>query len=166
MGKFYWEETWPDIIAKQEETLRFSEFNRETVLELGMNIIKLAKETYNKSVAIRIVEDGTVTFAYKMTGTSSENDWWMDRKLATSRLTGKSSLRSYVDAESGRADAGWAGREDNFATCGGCFPVFMKDGRAPFAHVLVSNLEHQADHQIIADAMALLLGVEIPSVVS
>lgn len=165
MGNFYWEENWPEIIAKQEELLRYPEFNRDMVFELGMNIIKLAKEKYHKAVAIRIIEDGTVTFAYKMTGTSSENDWWMDKKLATSRLTGKSSLRSYVDAEAGLADADWVGREDNFATCGGCIPVFMVDGRAPFAHVMVSNLAHQEDHQIIADAMALQLKVEIPSIV-
>ena len=164
MGRFYWEETWPEIIAKQESLLRYDEFNRETVLELGMTIVKLAQEKYNKSVAIRIIEDGTVTFAYKMAGTSSENDWWMDKKLATSRLTGKSSLRSYVDAEAGLAPADWEGREDNFATCGGCIPVFMKDGRKPFAHVIVSNLAHQEDHQIVADAMALQLGVEIPSI--
>ena len=53
---------------------------------------------------------------------------------------------------------------DNFAACGGCFPVFRQDGKAPCCHVLVSGLRHQEDHQVIADAMAWQLGKTIPSV--
>lgn len=163
MGNFYWEKTWPAILAEQEQLLRYPAFTRETALTLGLHILKLAKETYRKAAAIRIIEDGTVIFAYKMEGTSSENDWWMDRKLALSRMTGKSSLRSYVDVESGTAAPIWETRPDNYATCGGCIPVFPEDGSTPFAYVMVSGLHHQEDHQIIADAMAAQLGITIPS---
>lgn len=164
MGAFYWEESWIDILAGQEQKLRYSEFTRETALELGLKIIQLAKETYHKSPAMRIVEDGTVIFAYKMAKTSSENDWWMDRKLAVSRMTGMSSLRSYVESEAGLLHPGWLERPENFAACGGCIPVFPADGSAPYIHVLASGMDHFEDHQIIADAMAWQLGVEIPRI--
>ena len=91
MGNFYWEKNWSTILEEQERLLRYPAFSRETALDLGLKIVKLAQEVYQKPAAIRIVEDGTVIFAYKMPGTSCENDWWMDKKLALSRLTGMSS---------------------------------------------------------------------------
>ena len=36
------------------------------------------------SVAVRIVEDETTVFAYKMEGATLEADWWMTNKLAAS----------------------------------------------------------------------------------
>lgn len=161
MGTFYWEEQWTDILAEQEQLLRYPEFTRKTALDLGMEILRLAREAYHKSAAIRIVEDGTTIFAYKMEGTSSENDWWMDKKLAVSRMTGMSSLRSYVEAESGRLCPEWEKRPNNFAACGGCFPIFHADNKMPWIHVLVSGMKHYEDHQIIADAMAIQLNKTI-----
>ena len=162
--KFYWEPAWPTIIAQQEALLRYTEFTRDMALELGLKIRQLALEKYDRTCAVRIIEDGVTIFAFKMPGTNLENDWWMDRKLATSRLTGTSSLRAYVEAEAGLRVPEWNDRADNFAACGGCFPVLRKDGKAPCCHVLASGMEHQIDHQIIADAMAWQLGIEIPSV--
>lgn len=161
MGTFYWEESWPDILAEQEQLLRYPEFTRKTALDLGLKILRLAQESYHKSAAVRIVEDGTTIFAFKMENTSSENDWWMDKKIAVSHMTGMSSLRSYVEAQSGRLCPEWEKRPDNFAACGGCFPIFPADGRAPWAYVLVSGMEHYEDHQVIADAMAIQLNKTI-----
>lgn len=163
--EFYWESTWPGIIAQQEALLRYHQFTRDMALELGLKIRQLAMEKYNRTCAVRIIEDGVTIFAFKMPGTNLENDWWMDRKLATSRLTGTSSLRAYVEAEAGLREPEWMDRPDNFAACGGCFPVLPADGKTPRCHVLASGMEHQIDHQIIADAMAWQLGINIPSVV-
>lgn len=162
---FYWEPSWPEIIRKQEALLRYDAFDRDTALELGLRISQLAREQYQKGAAIRIIEDGIVIFELKMPGTDAENDWWMGKKLATSRLTGTSSLRAYVEAQAGLRQPIWESRPGNFAVCGGCFPVFPADGSAPVHYVLVSGMEHREDHQIIADAMAWQLGVEVPSVI-
>ena len=163
--EFYWQPTWPEIIAKQEQTLLYDKFTREMALELGMKILELAKTEYKQSAAIQIIEDGVVIFAYKMPGTAAENDWWMGRKLATSRLTGTSSLRACVESYAGIREPEWNERIGNFAACGGCFPVFRKDGKKPVHYVLVSGMEHQDDHQIIADAMAWQLGLAIPTII-
>lgn len=164
MGRFAWKPEWVEILAKQEEVLRYENFSRENALELGLIIIKLAKEKGWGNAAVRIMEDNSTIFSYKMPGTSAENDWWMDRKLAVSRLAGCASLRAYVEAESGIRKPFWEARPDNYAACGGCFPVFTADHTAPWAYVLVSGMEHYHDHQIIADAMAWQLQKAIPSI--
>lgn len=164
MKHFYWEPDWPARIAEQERILTYAAFTRDMALELGLKIRELAAEKYHGAAAIRILEDETEIFAFKMAGTSSENDWWMGRKLAVARQAGVSSLRAYVEAEAGLRDAFWQARPDNYAACGGCFPVRMADGSV-WAHVLVSGLHHHEDHQVIADAMAWQLGREIPSLV-
>lgn len=163
MGEFYWKPQWVEIIAHQERVLRYSQFTRKMALELGLKIIQLAEEKYHESAAVRIVEDQTTIFSYKMPGTSLENDWWMDRKLAVTRYTGTSSLRAYVEAEAGLRDAFWQARPDNFAPCGGCFPILPVDGSKPWAFVLVSGMPHQHDHQVIVDAISWQLGADVES---
>ena len=165
MGRFEWKPEWVQILARQEETLRYAAFSREDALELGLKIIQLVQDRGWGAAAIRIVEDNTTIFSYKMPGTSAENDWWMGRKLATSRLTGTSSLRACVESYAGIREPEWNERIGNFAACGGCFPVFRKDGKKPVHYVLVSGMEHQDDHQIIADAMAWQLGLAIPTII-
>lgn len=164
MGRFEWKPDWVEIIGEQEQLLRYESFSRKDALELGLRIIRLAEENGWGNAAIRILEDNATVFAYKMPGTSEENDWWMSRKLAVARRSGTSSLRAYVEAESGLREAFWEERADNYASCGGCFPVLMADGSAPFAYVLVSGMAHYHDHQIIADAMAWQLKKEIRSI--
>ena len=162
---FYWEPSWPGIIQTQEKLLRYNSFDRNTALELGLKIQQLANTKYQRGAAIRIIEDNIVIFELKMPGTDAENDWWMSKKLATTRLTGVSSLRAYVEAQAGLRQPEWLERDGNFAACGGCFPVFRADGKAPVHYVLVSGMEHREDHQIIADAMAWQLGVSVPSLI-
>lgn len=161
MSNFYYQESWLEILKEQEELLRYDTFTRSMALELGLNILKLAENTYQKPLAVQIVEDGTIIFAHKMAGTSSENDWWMNRKLAVSRLTGKSSLYSCVETEMGNPAPQWQEQPNNYAVCGGCFPILPADGSTPWAYVLVSGMKHFEDHQVIADAMALQLDKKI-----
>lgn len=163
MGAFHWEKEWVDILREQEDILHYESFTREDALALGLKIAELAKEKYHGNAAIRILEDGMTVFAYKMPGSSPENDWWAGKKLAVSRQSGTSSLRAYVEAEAGLREAFWLARPDNYAACGGCFPIKMKSGPS-WACVLVSGLEHYEDHQVIADAMAWQLGKEVPSI--
>lgn len=164
MKNFYTEEEWNEILKKQEEVLRYETFTRKQALELGLLIAEITEEKYQGSVAVRIVEDETDIFAYKMEGATLEADWWMTNKLAASRFTEVSSLRALTASRAGEMAPTWKEREENFFVCGGCIPVFMKDGSRPFAYVMVSGMEHWDDHQVIADAMAKQLGVDIPEI--
>jgi len=163
VGAFFSDPAWLDVLCEQEEKLRFDTFTREDALDIGLRIIRLAKEKYEADAAVCIMEDDTVVFAYKMPGTNMENDWWMRRKRNVSRTTGVSSLRAYLEIEAGLREVTWHGREDDFAACGGCMPVFLRQGPV-YAHIMVSGLEHYLDHQLIADAVAEHLGVCIGSI--
>ncbi len=164
MGKHYYEPEWLEQVKEQEETLLFDHFDEDVALEIGLHMIELALKKYRKAAAIRIVMDGSVIFAYKMPGTSSENDWWMDRKLAFSQYTGVSSLRGYLEEELGLRENTWEKREGNLALCGGGFPVLMKDHSPTFAYILVSGLDHYEDHQLIVDAVSEYLKCTVPEI--
>ena len=161
---YYWEKHWPDAVAQQEKLLRYSSFTREDALELGLKIIELARQNYNGQISVKITEDDTIVFSHKTSGTSIENEMWMDRKLAVSHQSGTSSLGAYLSAVAGQGRAFWLDRPENFAPCGGCFPVLLADNCRPWAYVAVSGMRHFQDHQVIADAMAWQLNVQIPTI--
>ena len=69
-----------------------------------------------------------------------------------------------MEGKTGLRKPFWEARPENYAACGGCFPVIMENGEI-FARVLVSGMAHEEDHQIIADAMAIQLGKEAPSII-
>lgn len=162
--QFTLKEEWLKIVRKQEDLLAFDEFDREDVLALAERIIDLARNHYGH-VSVRIVYDNITTFYYLMEGTTLNNDWWMAKKLNVCMKTGLSSLRSALEFAYGGREAPpkWAEEEGNYALVGGCFPIRLKDGEIK-GYAMVSALEHQMDHQLIADAMAGMLGVKIPSV--
>lgn len=162
MEYLYTEKEWSPILKQQEEMLQYTSFTREEALELGNLIAKLAKEKYNGAVAIRIVEDETVIFSYRMAGTVRDADWWMDYKVIGARYVGMSSLRALTASKYGEFNLDWKAWDHN--VLGGCIPVFRKGGGRAFAYVVVSGLEHYEDHMLVADAMAEQLGIEIPQI--
>lgn len=98
-----------------------------------------------------------------MEGTNRNNEWWMDKKLNTCRLTGVSSIRALVEVAEGlRPMEPEFENDQNFALCGGCFPLRTPAGKC-FGYALSSGMAHQRDHQLIVDALSGLLGVEAPS---
>ncbi len=163
MGRFISDPQWLPVLRDHEKKLRFDVFTRSDALDIGLSILRLAKEKYGGDVCVSITEDDTVIFSCKMEGTKLENDTWVKRKLNVSKATGVSSLRAYMEIECGLREEAWLGREDSFTACGGCIPVLMRQG-STFAYIAVSGLEHNLDHQVIADAIADHLNVNIRTV--
>ncbi len=158
-----YEEKWLEAVVRQEELLVFGRFCREDALALGLKIAELAKTKY-ANVGIRILSDDFVTFTYMMEGSSMYNGWWMDKKLNVSRRTGVSSLRAALEFAYGvRPKEPWTENENNYALVGGCVPVRLKSGEIA-GYALISALPHEQDHQLVADAMADILGVGIPGI--
>ena len=159
---FIYKKEWLKTVLRQEELLVFEHFSREDALALGLKIIDLAKSKYG-GVAIRIISEDAVTFYYMMEGSSMENDWWMDKKFNVCKKTGVSSLRASLEFEYGiRKPVEWYKNEGNYALVGGCIPVKLKSGETA-GYAMVSALDHEKDHQLVADAMADLLKIKIPS---
>ncbi|MBQ8506889.1 MAG: heme-binding protein [Clostridia bacterium] len=155
---------WLDILRRQEEMLRFESFTAEDALALGLIMARLAKEKYKKSAAFRIIVGGHIAFSYLMDGTTSNNDWWMDKKLNTCRITGVSSILSLVEvAEGARAMEPEFEIEDDFALCGGCFPIRNRAGKL-LGYTLCSGMPHWMDHQLMMDALCEYLRVDAPAI--
>jgi uncharacterized protein (UPF0303 family) len=157
-------EEWLRPVVKQEETLVFEQFEQGDVFKLAGRIMELAQEKYGHGVSIRIILDNVTTFYCLMEGSTLENDWWMTKKLNVCDKTGVSSLRTALEFEFGvKEPREWAKDEGNLALVGGCIPIKLKDGEIK-GYAMVSALPHQLDHQLIADAMAEMLNLEIPSI--
>lgn len=155
---------WEDVLKRQEEILRAEKMSAEDALALGVIMSGLAKEKYQKPIAIRIILGGHVAFSFLMDGTSMNNEWWMDKKLNTCRATGASSIRSLVElAEGIRPMEGEFENEGDYALCGGCFPLRNTAGKL-LGYVLASGMPHECDHQLIVDALAEFLNVSVPSI--
>ena len=159
-----WKMEWLEVVREQEERLRVDRVTADDALALGNIMVRLAREKYRKPAALRVVTNGQITFSFLMDGTDLNNCWWMDKKLNTCRVTGVSSLRSLVEVAVGvRAMEPEFEMENNFALCGGCFPLRGYDGKL-FGWVLCSGLPHYCDHQLLVDALGEFLGVEVPEV--
>lgn len=158
---------WINIVKKQEELLRFEHFTRDDALGLGLKVVETAKGKYHHGVAVRIFAEGAVLFSHMMDEASLENELWMTRKFNTSSISRVSSMRTFLEIHYGiREKEPWcdnSGDHGNYALCGGCIPIFDKNGNA-HGFVMVSALPHEEDHQLIADSMAAYLDVEIPSI--
>ena len=154
---------WLETLKAQEALLRLESLNSDEAMRLGTIMVRLAKEKYKRPVSVRIITSGQVTFSFLMDGTDLNNEWWMDKKLNTCRLTGVSSIRSLVEVAQGlRPMEPEFEKENNFALCGGCFPLKNAAGKG-IGYALCSGMPHECDHQLIADALSELLGVHIPS---
>ena len=154
MEDFYFKDDWHEILKEHREKLVYDNFDRTSALSLALIIIENAKDEKYGDVAIKIYEDETIIFSYKMGNTGLTNDAWMMRKLAVTKISGYSSLESLALSKRGLIKPFWNEREDNFAPCGGCFPLYdTKQNRTPYT-VLVSGLPHFNDHNLIAESIA------------
>ena len=157
-----WKPEWLEVVREQEEKLRLERVSADDAFELGKIMIRLAREKYGMPAALRVITNGQVTFSFLMDGSDLNNCWWMDKKLNTCRMTGVSSLRALVEVAGGvRPMEPEFALENNFALCGGCFPLRTPEGKL-LGWALCSGLPHHCDHQLLADALAEFLGVEIP----
>lgn len=160
----YYKKEWLEVIQKQEELLRTDSFHAGDALRLGLTMERLAREKYRQPIAIRIILGGHTAFSYLMEGTDSNNEWWMDKKLNTARLSGMSSLRTLIEVAEGNIPCEKEYETENdFALCGGCFPLRKPNGRL-IGYAECSGMAHQRDHQLIADALAELLGIQVPGI--
>ncbi|MBQ3575707.1 MAG: heme-binding protein, partial [Clostridia bacterium] len=155
-----WNESWLEILRDQENKLRMEALCADDAMKIGMIMYRLAKEKYLKPISIRIITGGQTTFSFLMEGTSTNNEWWMDKKLNASRLSGVSSILTLVEVAMGlRAMEPEYEKENDFALCGGCFPIKNQAGKV-IGYAQSSGMPHECDHQLIADALAEYLGVE------
>ncbi len=155
---------WLNTLIEQDEKLRMDKFTSDEVLRLGLIMARLARDEYLEPISIRIIIGGHVAFSHLMEGTDTFNEWWMDKKLNTCRISGVSSIRTLVEIGEGKRPMEIEFENENdFALCGGCWPVRNHQGKL-LGYVEASGMTDDRDHQLIIDAVAELLNIEVPSI--
>jgi uncharacterized protein (UPF0303 family) len=150
-----------DLIARieeQERNLVFPSFDNEDAWRLGNLLVELARAR-NASVTIDIRRNGQQLFHCALTGTSVDNDFWLQRKSRTVDRFGQSSFLVGL----GYAARGTSFEEAShldlatYAGHGGAFPINVA-GVGLVGTVGVSGLAQAEDHELIVAALESYLG--------
>ncbi|PRY44011.1 heme-degrading domain-containing protein [Umezawaea tangerina] len=147
-------------LAAQEDRLRFTRFDNETAIALGIHLLDAARAE-GLPVTISVRRNGQRLFHASLPGTCADNDDWIDRKSRVVDRYGRSSY--YVGTqfqvggstfdESSRLDIGL------YAAHGGVFPVIVT-GVGPVGTVGVSGLPQADDHAFVVAQLEKFLGLQ------
>ncbi|MDO4262532.1 MAG: heme-degrading domain-containing protein [Eubacteriales bacterium] len=151
------------ILTMQEEILQFSHFTNEDAWELGnLMVAEAAANRLPVAVSIRL-NNGYTVFQYGFAGTNYNNERWMTRKQNTVRLMEMSSLRLYMLLRQSQEELEERGLDrETYAARGGAFPIRVA-GAGVIGSVIVSGLDHMADHDFAVACLSQYLRIdEIP----
>lgn len=136
-------------LEAEEQALAFSRFDFAQAWQIGERLVTAAA---GRPVAIRIVLAGRTLFSAALDGTSDDNRYWLDRKLAAVARFGHSSLwlhhnlraksRTLAELPTGGLD---------LADHGGGVPIRI--GAQMVGGIAVSGLAHEEDHRLVTEAM-------------
>ena len=143
-----------DILKKQEELLQFDRFNYEDAYALGTFMVDQAHQK-NITIAVSIrMNNGCIVFQHCPDGTNLLNQKWMERKFNTVKLMERSSLLSALIWEKdGDTPAVHGLASEDYALCGGGFPIRIKGTDTVIGAIISSNLYHIADHEFVIDCL-------------
>ena len=143
-----------DILQQQENMLQFDTFDYDEAYKLGCFMVDYAKRN-DITIAISIrMNNGCVVFQHCPNATNLLNQKWMERKFRTVKLMERSSLLSTFVWEEEGCDVETHGlKSEEYALCGGGFPIRIKGSDAVVGAIIASNLYHIADHEFIISCL-------------
>ena len=135
-------------ILEQQRNLTFESFDLKEVGFLAEQVISIQKK-FDLKMAVEVRLGKWTVFHISFPGTSTENDWWINRKSNVVNLTANSSLYERVYSEEKKED--WFKvrnlSEENFAIHGGGFPIKNAENLL-YGMIVVSGLPQIEDHKI------------------
>ncbi|HEY0755549.1 MAG TPA: heme-degrading domain-containing protein [Ktedonobacteraceae bacterium] len=145
------------ILLAQESELQFSEFSNETALEVGLALLKAARDL-GKAVTIDITRNGQQLFHYSMNGTSADNDSWVRRKSNTVQRFGRSSYAMGIALKNAglSIEQKYLLPESEFAPHGGSFPLSIRHVGV-VGTITVSGLPQAEDHELVITTLRAFL---------
>ena len=155
------------VVEKQENTLRFSCFDRKGAWELGQLMAsRILREKLELSVSIRLIS-GLVVFQYAPEGTAVNNENWMTRKFNIVRDMEVSSLLNALRLRKKNQTLESRGLDPrSYAASGGGFPIHVS-GTGVIGAVIVSGLPHLEDHGFVVESLGRFLKIlNVPQVPS
>ncbi len=149
-----------DILIKEENALKFDSFDNEEAWKLGCFMVDRVKKTgIDLAICIRKT-DGNIVFQYASEGTDFSNQFWMNKKFNTVMLMKTSSLRADVQWQiNGEKLPG-----EEYAGCGGGFPIRLKGDDEIKMVLTVSQLPHVDDHNFIVESLSEYLNADVEKI--
>ena len=151
------------LIARQEAELVFPAFDYDTAWHLGTTLRELAI-TRGQSIVIDIRRFGQPhqqLFYSALAGTTPDNPRWVQRKTNVVARFHRSSYAIGLTLEqAGRTFAERYSLPDaDYAAHGGCFPIRVASAGI-IGCVTISGLPQREDHNLVVEAICLLLARE------
>lgn len=151
-------------IQSQETTYEFQRIDEELAMQMGIYVIRRAREM-EKPVAVRVTLNRRTLFAASMAGTKPESDNWIRRKENITYATNGSSYYWECWCEQGTHPLEWRGMSyEDFAPAGGCFPLRIK-GAGVVGTLTISGMASHEDHALafetVGKAVSGELGVDL-----
>ncbi|WP_027134114.1 heme-degrading domain-containing protein [Geminicoccus roseus] len=152
-------ENLQDLLA-DEERLQFARFDSDTALALGMFILEQARSR-GHAVTIDVTRGAQQVFHAAMSGTSADNDAWVQRKARAVRRFGHSSwyLGCLARAKGYDFNQKFLLEPAEYAAHGGSFPVFVR-GTGMVGTVTVSGLPQKEDHIFLTEVLDAFLAAQ------
>ncbi|MEY2778460.1 MAG: hypothetical protein RL008_556 [Actinomycetota bacterium] len=140
-------------LLKQEEDFSFSSFTNEDAIALGQEMLKIAT-SQKAPVIIQVRISQQIIFHTALAGTTTENDWWINRKARVVEKFKHSSMYVRVSFEEKNQTFEEHSGLDNelFAAHGGGFPINVV-GQGVVGVALVSGLPQVEDHKMIIQGL-------------
>jgi len=148
-------------IAAQERALVFQNFSAETAWELGC---RLRQDAVRRGAAMtfEIQVAGKTIFMTATDGAPAGQLNWIRRKRNVVQLFEKSSYAVGLELEmTGKTIEERHGLSlMDYAMHGGAFPLVLR-GTGCIGSVIASGLAQREDHNIVVEALAAILGVQV-----
>lgn len=150
------------ILDQQEQLLRFAAFSAETAWKLG-SLLRAALLEREAGGTVEIEIAGHVLFACATEGATPGQANWIRRKRNTVHHFARSTyaVGRKLERDGGTLASRHALSEMDYAAHGGGFPIWLT-GTGPVGSVVFSGLPQRDDHNLVIDALATLLRIDVP----
>lgn len=150
------------ILDEQEQRLRLSAFDAQSAWQLG-TLLREALLARNAGGTVEIEIAGQLLFACATPGATPGQANWIRRKRNTVHHFARSTyaVGRTLALDGGTLMSKHGLPEADFVAHGGGFPIALL-GTGPVGSVVLSGLPQREDHNLVVDALAMLLGVNVP----
>ncbi len=155
------------VLDEQEQRLRFRSFNADTAWRLG-SALRQQVLARNAGCSMEIELAGQLVLACVTVGAglavaNPGQANWIRRKRNTVRHFARSTyaVGRKLEREGGTLQSKHGLAEADFVAHGGGFPLLL-EGTGMVGSVVLSGLPQREDHNMVVEALAEVLGVEVP----
>ena len=151
------------IVEEQERILRFPSLDFDTIGRICSGICDRVM-SLGATGYVRASVNGMVVYARALAGASRNNEEWARRKANVCHRYGISSLHVVLRlARDGKTLEVCGMDNADYGLSGGSFPILFPSG-IPVGSITFSGMAGEEDHQVVCDAIAAELGVDVPSI--